>query len=160
MSDQCPSFRQFYEEMESPLYNTALRWCANDSLAMEFVHDAMIELWQRHKDLSANKWRSYVFKVLLNKMRNSYRSKQVWQRVKALFLSESGQAQWQDPVLDKEVLQALDTLSEAHKTTLVLTEVVGLTYVEVAEVMEVPEGTVGSRRNAALAELRTRWMDV
>jgi DNA-directed RNA polymerase specialized sigma24 family protein len=39
---------------------------------------------------------------------------------------------------------------------LLLTEIAGMSYRETAEVMNVKEGTVGSRRNRALALVRER----
>ena len=56
---------------------------------------------------------------------------------------------------DSELLsRALDTLEPELRTLLVLREVEGLSYRELAEVADVPEGTIGSRLNRARHELR------
>lgn len=47
--------------------------------------------------------------------------------------------------LRKKMLEALDTLSEKHRTILTLREVEGLSYKEMAEVLEISKGTVMSR---------------
>ncbi len=47
--------------------------------------------------------------------------------------------------LRKKMLQALETLSEKHRTILILREVEGLSYEEIAEVLQVSKGTVMSR---------------
>lgn len=47
--------------------------------------------------------------------------------------------------LRKKITAALEELSEQHRAVLLLREVDGLSYKEIAEVMECPEGTVMSR---------------
>ncbi len=53
-----------------------------------------------------------------------------------------------------DVRAALLTLSPEHREVLVLREYQGLAYEEIAEVLEVPRGTVESRLHRARAELR------
>jgi RNA polymerase sigma-70 factor (ECF subfamily) len=60
------------------------------------------------------------------------------------------------PVLDarKDLSRALAGLSEAKRITLLLSEVEGLSCPEIAEVLDVPVGTVWTRLHAARRELR------
>ena len=54
-------------------------------------------------------------------------------------------------------LQAvLETLSEPHREVIVLREMQGLSYEEMAEVLAVPRGTVESRLHRARQELQLR----
>ncbi len=48
-------------------------------------------------------------------------------------------------ILDDEVLRAIDRLPEDYRTAVVLSDVEGLTYIEIAEMTGVPVGTVKSR---------------
>ncbi len=61
--------------------------------------------------------------------------------------------------LDKRlaVEQILDTLSPPMRAALVLREVEGLDYNEIAIVLEIPLGTVRSRLNTAREQFRKRW---
>lgn len=47
--------------------------------------------------------------------------------------------------VDDEVLEAIDGLPEEYRTVVVLSDVEGLAYQEIAEVLDVPVGTVKSR---------------
>ena len=47
--------------------------------------------------------------------------------------------------LRAKMLEALETLSEKHRTILILREVEGLSYEEIAEVLDISKGTVMSR---------------
>ena len=50
-----------------------------------------------------------------------------------------------DSFVDDEVTRAIDALPEEYRTAVVLSDVHGLRYAEIAEILEVPEGTVKSR---------------
>ena len=56
-----------------------------------------------------------------------------------------------------DVMELLQHLSEPHREVLVLREIQGLSYDEIAEVLDVPRGTVESRLFRARAEFRDRF---
>lgn len=58
--------------------------------------------------------------------------------------------------LQIEVRSALDSLSEAHREIIVLRDIEGLAYEQIAQVLECPAGTVMSR----LARARTRLREI
>lgn len=52
------------------------------------------------------------------------------------------------------IKEGLSRLSEAHRMTVILSEYAGLSYLEIAETMGVPVGTVSSRKTIAFRKLR------
>ena len=50
-----------------------------------------------------------------------------------------------DSLVDEEVTRAIDGLPEDYRTAVVLSDVHGLRYAEIAQVLGIPEGTVKSR---------------
>ena len=61
----------------------------------------------------------------------------------------------------KELLElALSKVEPELRSIFVLREVEGLSYHEIAEALEIPEGTVGSRLNRARRELQKHLVDL
>src|SRR5436309_9269858 len=58
---------------------------------------------------------------------------------------EDPQGTFFDRIVDDEVLRAIDQLPEQFRETVVLSDVEGLSYEEIARVLDVPVGTVKSR---------------
>jgi len=56
-----------------------------------------------------------------------------------------------------DVMAMLDTLSPDHRQVIVLRELQGLSYEEIAEALGVPRGTVESRLHRARQELKQRY---
>jgi RNA polymerase sigma-70 factor (ECF subfamily) len=50
-----------------------------------------------------------------------------------------------DSFLDEEITRAIDALPDEYRAAVVLSDVQGLRYAEIAEVLRIPEGTVKSR---------------
>ncbi len=62
-------------------------------------------------------------------------------------------------IVDEEVLRAIDGLQEEYRTTVVLSDLQGLSYQEIAEVTEVPVGTVKSRLFRGRRQLQEKLLD-
>lgn len=60
--------------------------------------------------------------------------------------------------LQSEVLAALETLSPEHKTVVVLRDIRGFTYEEIAEMTDMPLGTVKSRISRARIQLKEEFL--
>jgi len=66
------------------------------------------------------------------------------------------------PDLDKRIVveQILNSLTPPMRSALVLREVEGLEYAEIAVVLQIPVGTVRSRLNTAREQFRRRWVAI
>jgi RNA polymerase sigma-70 factor, ECF subfamily len=64
-----------------------------------------------------------------------------------------------DNLLDEDVVRAIDALPEDYREVLVLSDLGGLTYDEIASVLEIPLGTVKSRLFRARRRLQESLFD-
>ena len=72
---------------------------------------------------------------------------------------EDPQGAFFDKIVDDQVLKAIDQLPVVFRETLVLSDVEGMSYQEIADILKVPVGTVKSRLFRARHLLQAKLYD-
>ncbi|HYM20555.1 MAG TPA: sigma-70 family RNA polymerase sigma factor [Candidatus Kapabacteria bacterium] len=162
-------FEDIILEQMPRLWPVALRFCRHHELdAQDLVQDTMIRAYRYRDSLSVadNKF-AWLRRTLLNTHLNRLRSSKRWDDRADLSLAEeipsfdpmptSGLVTdaFRKDLWDDEVLRALDSLPEIHRTVLLLADVEGLSREEVAEITGHPKGTVSSYIFRARKKLAT-----
>lgn len=138
------------------LFSFALKLTRTQDDAEDLVSDTMlraIERWEQYH-LGTN-IRAWLFTILYHlfvsrKRRSDAREVQQPQDTEGWALFEAvGEAdpegRFYDSFLDDEITRALRALPEEYRSAVVLSDLQGLRYAEIAEALGVPEGTVKSR---------------
>ena len=166
---------RFFAEHARRVYNLALRLTGSPSDAEDLAQDALIRALKAlpnfRGDSAASTW---VFRIVVNTWKNRVRSekrRRFWQMVplERFFGKDDEESQEtlkaDDPPLDAalessesadQVQKALLTLDAQSRAVVVLREIEGLPYDEIAQTLDLPEGTVKSRLSRARAALRER----
>ena len=149
-----------YKRLEKPLYNLAYRYVWNGEDARDILQDAFMELWTRRDRLIASTTDRYVWITVLNLSRKRCR----WSRAKHFLRGEPSLAALPattaleaDAAISEEqalLHAAIERLPEKLRSALLLVEFSDLTYEAVSELLSIPSGTVASRRNLAVKQLR------
>ncbi|HSM49979.1 MAG TPA: sigma-70 family RNA polymerase sigma factor [Thermoanaerobaculia bacterium] len=144
------------------LYNTALRMTRNAQDAEDLVQETFLKAY-RHFDKfePGTNLKAWLFKIMKNTFINDYRKRQAqppesdFAEIEGAFesqVSEEATRQIRTPeeealadVLDEDVQRALDALPPDYRMVVLLTDLEGFSYREVAEILEIPVGTVMSR---------------
>ncbi len=144
------------------LYNTAYRMTRNAEDAEDLVQETYLKAYKYYDKFSeGTNFKAWLFKILKNTFINSYRRRQqqppqsdfaeiedsfenqvsdeVRRRVK------SPEQELLEDVLDEDVQRALDALPTDYRIAVVLADLEGFSYKEIAEILELPVGTVMSR---------------
>ena len=158
--------RKEFEAMALPhvdaLYATALRLCRNQGDAEDLVQDAMVKAYRFFDRFeTGSNGRAWLFKVMVNLFYNRYRHDQRERRTMddadvgehhGRFMSDASVRALRDPeaeLLDRmtrdDVARALDSLPADFRAVVVLSDLEGFLYREIAEILECPIGTVMSR---------------
>ncbi|HEU4386474.1 MAG TPA: sigma-70 family RNA polymerase sigma factor, partial [Blastocatellia bacterium] len=159
--------RKFQSEAIShieSLLRTAVRVLGRSQDAEDVVQETYLRAWRYFDSFeTGSNCRAWLFRIMFNVI-GVKRKKD--SRVATAPLEEheeagtgSSNVVFLDPlkrIEGREVLDATTRLSEEHRSVLWLVVVEELTYKEVAEVLEVPIGTVMSRLHRARRELRKR----
>jgi RNA polymerase sigma-70 factor, ECF subfamily len=145
-----------YRRLEKPLYNVVYRviWDATES--QDVVQETFLRCWRRKEDIRADGFTALLYRTALNLASNRRRSVRLWRTVDVAALEHVVDPCTVAAPISPAVLAAFDALPDALKHVVLLTEIAGMTYPEVAAALGVAEGTVGSRRSRALALLRER----
>lgn len=166
MSTADTSTRVKFEEQAlhylDSLYSSALRMTRNPSDAEDLVQEAILLAFRNfHQFQQGTNIKAWLFRILTNTFINSYRKKSKEpERVDLpdvedfYFLSESRKHSelGQNPenqVLSKfvkeDILAAIDRLPEEFRLVVVMNAVEGFAYQEIADILDIPIGTVRSR---------------
>ena len=146
------------------LYSTALRMTHNASDAEDLVQETYLKAYKGFAGFEqGTNLRAWMFRILTNTYINSYRSKKrrpdeteldgvedfyLYRRmggVEAARASRSAEDELMDFFTDGEVKAAVEALPENFRMAVLLADVEGFSYKEIAEIMDTPIGTVMSR---------------
>lgn len=162
MADQPPDFETLLQRCADKAYNFAFRLAGNDADAQDLVQEAFAKAFQ-HKDRydPTRPLEAWVMRILKNVFLDGVRRYETKHKVSmdAEMPSEDG-GSWSDilPGKDPEPVtemirseeearlqKALNAIPVHYRTAVVLYDLEGLSYDEIAKLMECPLGTVCSR---------------
>ena len=144
------------------LYNTAYRMTRNAEDAEDLVQEAYLKAYRYYdKFEEGTNFKAWLFKIMKNTFINDYRRRQQapiesdFSEIEDSFetqVSKDAAGQMKNPeeealenVLDEDVQHAFDALPPDYRMVVVLADLEGFSYKEIAEILEVPVGTVMSR---------------
>ena len=144
------------------LYSAALRMTRNGADAEDLIQETYLRGFRGFGNFQeGTNLRAWLFRILTNTYINTYRAKQrrpqeteladvedlyMYRRLGALDnASRSAEDQLFDLFTDDEVKQALEYLPESFRLPVLLADVEGFAYKEIAEMLSIPIGTVMSR---------------
>jgi RNA polymerase sigma-70 factor (ECF subfamily) len=145
-----------YRALEKPLYNVVYRVIWDTAESQDVVQETFLRCWRRKDDIHAEGFKALLYRTALNLASNRRRRTRVWRFVGVAALAEVADESVGADALSNSMRAALDDLPAALRDVLLLTELAGMTYPEIAAALGIAEGTVGSRRSRALALLRER----
>lgn len=143
-------FTAFYEEWRSPIRRGLALALGDIGLADEAVDEAMTRALTHWEQVSGyERPEGWLYRVGLNWPRGIFRKR----RYELLSDLEPSLRSSDDPLPDPDLIEAVGRLSLTLRSVVVARYYLDLSTSEVAETLEIPEGTVKSRLSRALKKL-------
>jgi RNA polymerase sigma-70 factor (ECF subfamily) len=160
------------------LYRTALRMTRNESDAEDLVQEAYLRAFRSlHQFTEGTNLRAWLFRILTNTYINDYRRRQ--RRPTNSSLDDLEEFYLYDHIIDSgvqptserpedivmtqlsvdTVIEAIESLPEEFRQVVLLADVEGFAYREIAEIVDIPVGTVMSRLYRARRRLQRLLYD-
>lgn len=159
------------------LYGGALRMTKNPSDAEDLVQETYMKAYQAFDSFKpGTNLRAWLYRIMTNLYINSYRKAQrqpsqlPTEEISDYQLYstsshhstglESAEVEALKGIPDREISDALNALAEDYRMVVYYADIEGLAYKEIAEILDIPLGTVMSRLHRGRKQLRGALKEV
>ncbi|MDZ4828458.1 MAG: sigma-70 family RNA polymerase sigma factor [Actinomycetota bacterium] len=174
MADQA-QFSELTMDYMPALYAAAMRMTRNPSDAEDLVQETYLRAYRGFEGFrEGTNLKAWLYKILTNTFINSYRAKKrrpdqvdlddvedfyLYRRMgglESVDAARTPETEVLDALPDTEVKEALEALPEQFRMAVILADIEGFSYKEIAEILDVPIGTVMSRIHRGRKQLQKR----
>jgi RNA polymerase sigma-70 factor (ECF subfamily) len=170
LAGKSAAFGQLVLKYQDRLYNTLVHVTGNPEDARDVVQEAFVQAFVNLETFhQASAFYTWLYRIAFNVAATHGRRKRP-----GLSVDHARQTTGQEPVdrrpgpgeraeqaeRCRRVRQAIDALGEEHRAVLILREIDGCCYETIAEILDLPIGTVRSRLHRARLQLRDQLKEV
>jgi RNA polymerase sigma-70 factor (ECF subfamily) len=164
-------------EYAPQLYSAALRMTRNPADAEDVVQETFLKAYRAYGTFTAGtNLKAWLYRILTNTYINKYRKQQrrpsevelgelqdiyLFKRVgEQSGASRSAEEDMLDEFVDEDIIEALESLPDNFRMPVLLADVEGFSYKEIAEMLDIPIGTVMSRLHRGRKALQRKLWNV
>lgn len=176
MADQA-DFERDAMQYAPQLYSAALRMTRNSADAEDIVQETFLKAYRAYDSFEeGTNLKAWLYRILTNTYINKYRKQQrrpsevELGELQDLYLfrrlgessgaSYSAEKEALDQFVDTDIIEALESLPESFRMPVVLADVDGFSYKEIADILDIPIGTVMSRLHRGRKALQRKLWNV
>ena len=153
------------------LYHFALRTTGGADDAKDLLQETYLKAYRFiDKYEQGTNAKAWLFRIMKNSFINNYRKtsrapeqvdydaiEDYYELVRDQTLEGNDmRKQFYNDLLEDEVVKAMDSITEEFRTIIILSDLEGLTYEEISEMLDIPLGTVRSRLHRARKNLQVK----
>jgi RNA polymerase sigma-70 factor, ECF subfamily len=171
------AFETLIHLYQTPIYNVAYRILGDPSEASDAVQETFMKIFKGIKTFRGESGlKTWIYRIAISESLNRQRWWKRWRRhapvsiddttpngARLVEVTDSGpspESACARMEMEREVQRALNGLSFEHRVAVVLRDIEGLSYEEIAETLGLSLGTVKSRLWRARSEMRTKLESV
>jgi RNA polymerase sigma-70 factor, ECF subfamily len=168
-------FAELATPFMSALYAAALRMTRNPADAEDLVQETYLRAYRGFGGFrEGTNLKAWLYRILTNTFINTYRAKKrrpdqvdlddvedfyIFRRLGGLEAARTAETEALAALPDDEVKQALESIPEQFRMAVILADIEGFSYKEIAEILDVPIGTVMSRIHRGRRQLQKLLWD-
>jgi RNA polymerase sigma-70 factor (ECF subfamily) len=167
MNDDARAFEELFRRYKRRLLGFFYGLVLNSEEARDCVQETFLRLWQKRTQFAhRGRFSAYLFQIAKNHFLDNSRSRKFHIDVQRICGPEPAESLHQvslssggynEAVVNEirgAVSEAMARLPEIHRLVYVLSEEQGMSYKDIADILECPVGTVSSRKVEAVRKLR------
>jgi len=153
-------FEQVYNRYNTMVSKHAYLITGSRDIAEDIVQEVFVAAWKFRASYDSRKGSlaTWLHRITVNECYKKIRAISVYDCLEDFDFPEATSRQPEELLVTKqeydEMLKALGAMDEKHRTILVLKYLDDLSYAEIADIMQLPIGTVRSRLSRATRALR------
>jgi RNA polymerase sigma-70 factor (ECF subfamily) len=155
-------FKRRLGEYRENLYRIAYSWCHNPALADDLVQEALTKALKNSGQLrNPSTLKAWLYRILSNCWRDHFRRSRDTVDVDDVVLMDDDtpdSCHNRQQIIDR-VRNAIAYLPMGQRQVITLVDLEGCSYIEVAQILDVPIGTVMSRLSRARKALKERLLE-
>ena len=161
------AFEELVTRYEKRVYAIALRSSGSPEDAADITQEVFLKAWRSMESFRGDSgFSTWLFRITMNMCVDHARRRQTQPQTQPLVQGEEDderpipdtaptpEEHLENSELGRELAAALDEVSDEHRRIVLLRDVSGMSYTEIAELLEISEGTVKSRLSRARIALR------
>lgn len=168
------AFEELILKHEKIVYNVALRMMSHSEDARDISQEVFLKAYRNIKNFDErSQFSTWLYRITANTCIDEMRKRKGKQSFSLEEELENEEGSMRRQIADEgetpeesllrqeqksEILQALDSLSPEHKTAVILRDIKGLSYEEIAELLELSLGTVKSRISRGRSQLKQEFI--
>lgn len=167
------AFENIVSRYEKRIFTLAMRYVKNEADACDMAQEAFLRIWRGLPSFEMNSgFSTWVHRITVNVCIDFLRKEKRNRNLSTVFLDDDNQEQqYEHPderyepgaiAERREALaqfeSALSELGDEYRVVLVMRELNGLSYSEIAETLSIKEGTVKSRISRARERVRIKLL--
>ncbi|HSN44170.1 MAG TPA: RNA polymerase sigma factor SigE [Propionibacteriaceae bacterium] len=155
-----PTWEQLVREHSAQVYRVAIRLTGNRHDAEDLTQDVFVRVFKSIHTFTPGTLEGWLHRITTNLFLDSARRKQ---RIRMDSVADAPEARLpdaspddlvDDSLFDHDVARALAALAPEFRVAVVLCDIEGLSYDEIADVLDIKVGTVRSRIHRGRSQLR------
>lgn len=168
------AFNQLVLQYQDALYRYATALVNDSDLAADITQDSFIKAFQHIGSLRGYSFRTWLFKIATNTARDLARQR-ARHPITSLYPTDANDEENDSPAwltdpnpsveaavqqreISRQLYRTLNELSTEHRSILILIDLHGMDYIEAAQILNIPVGTVKSRLARARAGMKDKLL--